>query len=163
MTEDIESIYTAHTWNQRVIVRDDICPFLNSIGIETRNPFYEPNGISTRPEVRLGDKLEAEGIDIWTNTEWVKSVKRLNKTIVKRDLDKIDNSNAIMAYMLNWSGGTTCEIFYTGYVNKKPVFLVTTNLKIFSHPWMIDACRYGRIFKSLESFKRYMRRHHKRV
>lgn len=163
MVEEIKCVYTAHTWSHRVIIRDDICPFLNGIGIETRNPFYETNGITTRPEVRLGDDLETKGVDIWTNTEWVRSVKRLNKTIVQRDLNHIDNSDATAAYMLNWSGGTTCEIFYSGYVHKKPVFLITTNLKIFGHPWMIDACRYGKIFKSLESFKRYMRRNHKRV
>jgi len=157
----IKSVYTAHTWVHRVIIRDEICPFLQSIGIQTKNPFYGADGIATRTEVKLGDRLETEGVDLWTRAEWISALKKLNKTIVKRDIEFIDSTDAAVAFMQEWSGGTTCEIFYTGHVCHKPVFLITTNLKIFGHPWMIEACSHGgKIFKSLQSFKRYMRKNY---
>jgi nucleoside 2-deoxyribosyltransferase len=121
----------------------------------------ESNGISPRPEDRLGDELEAKGIDVWTNADWVRQVAKLNKLIVKRDIEYIDSTDATVAFMQEWSGGTTCEIFYTGNTCNKPVFLITTNLKIAKHPWMIEACSHnGRIFKSINSFKRFMRKNY---
>ena len=157
----IKKVYTAHTWHYRKIVMDDICKFLLGVGIEPINPFYNSDGSSPRAEVRLGDELEAKGIDLWTNAEWVRKIAKLNRTIVERDLNAIDSTDATVAYMQEWSGGTTCEIFYTGHVCHKPVFLITTNLKVAKHPWMIEACNYGgKIFKSLQSFKRYMRKNY---
>jgi hypothetical protein len=153
-----KSIYTAHTFTERALVREKVCPFLQSLGIRTENPFYKPDGTvrDGRPEVEVADAMEAS-LDPRDNINWMKSVKRKSDDIVTNDLNLIDSVEGIVAYMMEWSGGTTCEIFYAGYVKKKPVFLITAHAGIFRHPWMVEACKYGKIFKSYRAFKRYMR------
>lgn len=155
-----KSLYTAHTFTERKFVRDVICPFLQKIGLETENPFYNPDGTVRRgrPEVEIADQMEA-GIDPRDNVKWMKSVEKKSTGIVDKDLALIDKTEGIVAFMQQWSGGTTCEIFYAGRVQKKPVFLITGNAGIYRHPWMVEACKHGgKIFKSFRAFKRYMRK-----
>jgi len=158
-----KSLYTAHTFSLRELIRDDIVPFLHSIGIRTRNPFYDENGIAHRTEVRMADELQSKGINPATDENWWKLVKSESVNIVERDISWIDECDGIVALMQEWSGGTVCEIFYTGYICKKPVFLITSNPAIFKHPWMIESCKYGgKIFKTLHSFKKWMRKRYKK-
>jgi len=156
---EIKSLYSAHTFSEREFVRDKLCIFLHKIGIRTINPFYNEEGIATRPEVIMADALQSKNIDPTRDSKWWKMVKAQSTIIVKRDLEYIDQCDGIVAYMQEWSGGTTCEIFYTGYVHHKPVFLITGNSKIFNHPWMQQSCLHGgKIFKSYLTFKRFMKK-----
>jgi hypothetical protein len=154
---NLKSVYTAHTFVYRAFIRDKLCPFLQSLGILTENPFYNPDGSvrEGRPEVVIADQMDA-GIDARDNISWMKLVKKKSDDIVTNDLGLIDGVEGVVAYMIEWSGGTTCEIFYAGYVQKKPVFLITSNASIYRHPWMVEACKYGKIFKSYQAFKKYM-------
>ena len=158
MEKKIKTLYVAHTFVYRHFVKDKLCKFLHKIGIDTNNPFYLKDGSTVRPEVTLADKMEIEGIDPDTNKAWLNMIKQSSESIVTTDLQLIDKSDGIVAFMSSWSGGTTCEIFYTGFVRKKPVFLISNNISIYRHPWMMESCKYGKIFKSYEAFKDYMRK-----
>ena len=155
--EKIRSIYTAHTFSERHLIRDKLCPFLQKIGIETKNPFYNPDKTvrEGRPEVEIADSME-KGIDPRDDITWMSRVQRKCEEIVSNDLKLIDASEGVVAYMQEWSGGTSCEIFYAGYVKQKPVFLISGNSGIYKHPWMNEACKYGKIFRSLNAFKKFM-------
>ena len=121
--------YIAHKITTRHSIRDDIIPFLHECGIETVNPFYNPDGTTRkdRPEIKSidGGRLEEYGI-----TRKVQS-----RDIVERDLEKIRKSDGIIAFIEESSIGTAMEIFYCARWCKKPVFVVTTSYS--GHPWLI--------------------------
>jgi hypothetical protein len=145
--------YLAHTFIHRKYVKEVVTPVLLTIDIDTRNPFYEINGTTKREEVRIADMCETKGITINDDPEmkkWIESIRKNNRTIVKRDLGFIDKTDITVAYLTLISAGTTCEIFYTGVILKRPVFLLTDNPEVINHPWYIYSCRYGKICKSLE-------------
>ena len=116
--------YLAHTFKHRQFIRDVLTPKVNAVGIRTRNPFYETDGSTKRPEVELADKADIQGMstsDIAKEADqdkekekWIRMVRLNNKHIVQRDLHFINQTDITIAYLTEISAGTCCEIFWTG-------------------------------------------------
>jgi len=154
--------YIAHTFGLRHYIRDEIMPKLIEIGIEPLNPFYKKDGTTSRIEVKIADEMKENGVNPRQAKEWMMKVKGKNKRIVLNDIKMINKSDIVIAFMNNWSGGTTCEIFYNGVVKEKPVYLVTENYPdIFLHPWMVYSCRRGKIVKNLDELIKVLKRKYK--
>lgn len=123
-------VYIAHFLHMRHHIRDDFCPKLQALGIETLNPFYNMDGSirKDRPEVALIDagKMKEYGI----------SSAGLSENIVNMDLKKIRKCDALVAYIQEASIGCSMEIFYCAKWCKKPVFILTSE-KYIKHPWLI--------------------------
>jgi hypothetical protein len=158
--------YIAHTFGERVTVRDELIPKLQKIGIITDNPFYNPDGSwkDSRPEVRLADELTSKGLNAEEIHEFTKKVRSNYENIVDTDLDMILDADGIIAYMQETSTGTTCEMWTCGGVFQwlakkdmiphryleaflnKPVYLISRSSRFQFHPWI----RYAtvRVFKT---------------
>jgi len=80
--------------------------------------------------------------------------KREYKTIVERDLETIDEVDGLLAFLPYPTIGVSMEIFYAGYILKKPVFVITESQAL--HPW-VRACSKG-IYRNLEDFKKAWKR-----
>jgi hypothetical protein len=149
--------YLAHTFNHRKFVKDVMIPKINAIGIETKNPFYETDGKSKWKHINLADEIEAQGKQI-DYFEVIKKCNLKSKSIVIRDLKFIDRTDFTVAYLKEISIGTCNEIFYTGVIKHRPVFLLTEDERIVAHPWIIYACRQGKICKTLDELLRVLKR-----
>lgn len=164
------TFYIAHTFGERHHVRDTLIPKLQKLGINTRNPFYKPDGtwMANRPEIKLADTGGE-------SAKWVKTVKSRSVDIVETDLDLIFiNGDGIIAYMPEGSTGTTCEIWSCGglfkWILKKnlipreymeiflgmPVFLVTASSRLFMHPWIKYAT--VKVFKTEVGLLNYLKK-----
>jgi len=168
MVQSQVKAYLAHTFKHRHHVRDVLTARVNSLGILTRNPFYESDGTTKRKEVTLADNAEIEGLstsDIAKQAEqdkdkakWIRMVRSNCKRIVTRDLAYIDHTDFTIAFLTDISAGTMCEIFYTGCIKKRPVFLLTDNPEVYQHPWVVYSCRKGKICKTLEELMGTLKR-----
>jgi hypothetical protein len=157
--------YLAHTFKHRKFVKDVLTPKLNAIGIETRNPFYENDGSTKRKEVALADRCDIQGIKNHISMKkkkdrdkWIRAVRFNNKKIVVRDLGYVNRTDLTIAYMTDISAGTTCEIFYTGIIKHRPVFLLTDNPEVSEHPWIVYSCRQGKICKTVDELIKALKR-----
>lgn len=162
--------YLAHTFKHRKYVKEKLTPFVNAIGIETRNPFYEQDGSTKRKEVELADKAEIQGLstsdiarqaisqDDKEKQKWIRMVRANSSRIVPRDLHFINTTDFTIAYLTDISCGTVNEIFYTGVIKRRPVFLLTNNPEVYEHPWIIYSCRFGKICKTEEELKQALKR-----
>lgn len=164
------TFYIAHTFGERHYIRDVLIPKLLKLGINTRNPFYNPDG--TWKKKRLEIKIADTGGE---SLEWVKTVKSRSVDIVDTDLDLIFlGGDGIIAYMPEGSTGTTCEIWSGGGMFKwilkrnlipkeymelflnMPVFLVTASSRLFMHPWIKYAT--VKVFKTETGLINYLKR-----
>ena len=140
--------YLAHTFEIREYVRDVFTPMIHNLGIETINPFYNPDGSwrEDRPEIKVADE---EGKTL----KWKQTVARRKDNIVDSDLEMIFfKSDGVIALMPDISAGTLCEIWSMGLVKwfkeknigngliNKPVFLVTSSKRNIRHTWVNYAC-----------------------
>lgn len=146
-------VYIAHTFKHRKFVKETLCPLIYELGIKIINPFYEQNGTTKRKEVEMADKMETQGIQQThsgypDNDEWIQMLRTNDNKIVTRDLNFIKETDFTVAYMTDISCGTTCEIFYTGYILNRPVFLLTDNPAVYQHPWIISSCKKGKICRT---------------
>jgi len=148
--------YIAHTITERHWVRDKLCPALQALGFETSNPFYTPDGKPApyRPEIIIIDKYGE-------NSEFFKKIRARQDDIVDTDIKLIDESDGIVAFMNEPSVGTSSEMFYGGFIQKKPVFLITYNERNKKHPWILKETRKGGIFSSLDELITYLRKKYK--
>lgn len=166
--------YIAHTFGERIFVRDKLIPKLQKLGIETVNPFYNPDGSwkDNRPEVRMADQMAEGGIEPERATKFIKRVRSNYENIVDTDLDLIYDADGVICFMPEGSTGSTCEIWTCGgvfkwlekrgYVNHlleqflgKPVFLITTSSRLLMHPWIKYACRG--VFRSPRTFLTFLK------
>lgn len=136
-------------------MRDILTPRVNAIGITTRNPFYEPDGSTIRKEIAFADSPQCKDDEL---ARLVRMIRSGNKQIVPRDLGYIDRTDFTIAYMTDISAGTTSEIFYTGVIKRRPVFLLTSNDNITNHPWIVYSCRRGKICKNIEEIIRVLKK-----
>jgi hypothetical protein len=162
--------YLAHTFKHRKYIKEKMTPLINAIGIETRNPFYESDGSTKRPEVALADKAEIQGLstsDIAKQAQnpeekdkqkWIRMVRAHSGKIVPKDLHFINRTDFTIAYLTDISCGTCNEIFYTGVIKRRPVFLLTNNPEVYEHPWILYSCRFGRICKTEEELKKALKK-----
>jgi len=170
MVKAIVRAYIAHTFKHRKYVKEVLVPKINALGIITKNPFYELDGISKREEVKLADKSDYQGLsssevakNVMTKNDkdkqkLISMIKHNNKTIVPRDLGFIDRTDFTIAFMTEISKGTSDEIFYTGIVKRRPVFLLCSNPEVYDHPWFNYECRLGKICKTEEELLRVLKR-----
>jgi nucleoside 2-deoxyribosyltransferase len=124
-------LYIAHPMGLRHRVRDNICPAITVLGIETINPFYNIDGSyrEDRPEIKAIDGGRIGEYDIHRTSQ--------AENIVMRDLYKIREADGLVAIFDDNTAmiGTSMEIFYCARVCKKPVFIVT--VKYSKHPWLL--------------------------
>lgn len=147
--------YLAHTFKHRKFVKEVLTPRINALGILTRNPFYETDGTTKRKEVQLADSEMSSETE---NERLIRMIRSGNKIIVPRDLGYVDRTDFTIAYMTDISAGTTSEIFYTGVIKRRPVFLLTDNDLVSNHPWILYSCRRGKICKTLDELIRTLKK-----
>ena len=166
--------YIAHTFSERIFVRDKLIPKLQKMGFATLNPFYNPDGSwkKGRPEVNMADQMAEGGIEPERAAKFIKRVRANYENIVDTDLDLIYKADGIIAYMPEGSTGSTCEIWTCGGVFKwlekrghvnhaleqfmgKPVFLITTSSRLLMHPWIKYACR--KVVRSPRTLLKYLK------
>ncbi len=131
-------LYLAHPFDLRHEMREWEQGFEERTGIELHNPFYEGNR-SDVEEIDAGRAERYEKLD--------------PQTLVDRDLDAIDRSDGIVAYIGNaLSYGTIMEIVHAWYAGAT-IYLVVTNGHE-EHPWL----RYHatEIFTSLGDFEDFI-------
>lgn len=165
--------YLAHTFEHRKYVKEILTPKIHAIGISTRNPFYEIDGTTKRKEVMLADKADIQGMadkdqhnilrSVPADKEkdlqkWIRMVRRNSKKIVTRDLGFIDRTDFTIAFLTKLSKGTSDEIFFTGVIKRRPVFLLCDNQELCDHPWMIYECRFGKICKTENELLKALKR-----
>jgi len=170
--------YIAHTFGERFFVRDELIPALQKLGIKTINPFYEADGgwKENRPEVKLADELEhGGGIEAEKTLKFIRQIKANYLNIVNTDLNLIREADGLVAYMPESSTGTTCELWSCGGIFKwlaeigypipeflnKPVYLITSSRRLFSHPWI----RYStvKVFRNKTSLIKYLKKELPRI
>ena len=160
--------YVAHTFGHRKYVKEVLIPKINALGILTKNPFYEPDGTTKRAEILLADKINVKGTNRRANhgfererEQWIEMCRKERAKIVDRDLGYIDHTDFTIAYMTDISAGTTSEIFYTGVIKRRPVFLLSPNKSIRDHPWLIYGCRFGKVCATEEELLSILKRKYK--
>jgi hypothetical protein len=139
--------YLAHTFKHRHYVRDILTPKVHALGITTRNPFYETDGSTKQKHIQIADEKESKGLKV-DYLEVCKMANMTSTTIVTRDLAYIDRTDFTIAYLTDLSKGTSDEIFYTGAIKRRPVFLLCDNPMLCNHPWLVYECRFGKICKT---------------
>jgi len=132
--------YLAHSFSERHWVRDVLMKRLQRAGIQTLNPFYNPDGSwkEDRPEVKHAD------LHGGITTRFKRIVQRHAEEIVETDLAMIRRAvrdgGGVVGYMVEPTVGTSSELFYCGYVLKAPTYLLTPNTKLRWHPWLRYYC-----------------------
>ena len=149
--------YLAHTFVHRKYIRDVLTLKIHALGIDTKNPFYEQDGTSKWKHIRLADERESRG-EKFNYVDVIKLAQIKSKSIVTRDLKYIDHTDFTIAYLTDLSKGTSDEIFYTGVIKRRPVFLLCDNPAICNHPWIVYECRFGKICKTEDELLRVLKR-----
>jgi len=127
MEEEImrSDFYLAHPLNTRHEVREKIQVPLQELGYSVINPFYDSD-LTPRQDIAVIDAGREKLYDIGPIRA---------REIVRSDLDAIDRSKAIIAYLPHPGIGTPMEIFYTSHVLRKYTFIVTPE-NYLRHPWI---------------------------
>lgn len=113
----------------------DVQKQLKSIGIKVLNPFT-----IERKEFKVDSDWKPESW--WTQPHSPQEARN----IVKRDLELIQQSDALFAFIPEPQGfGTMMEIFYAAKLLEKPVFIYTSKKYRF-HPWLMH---YGQVFTDI--------------
>jgi nucleoside 2-deoxyribosyltransferase len=117
----IRSVYLAHPFAKKdegVRIQRE----LEALGLEVINPFER--GEQAIYNVKLapgGGGLDAQDC----------------ADIVKMDLEKIDQTDAVVALLIDSASvGTIMEIFYAGHVVKHPIFSLAPTPRYAEHPWI---------------------------
>jgi hypothetical protein len=150
--------YLAHTFKHRQYIRDFLTPKIHALGISTRNPFYEPDGSTRQSHIARADEYEKQTGMPADYQKVCKEVNQSAQTIVKRDLRYIDHSDLTIAYMTDLSKGTSDEVFYSGVIKRRPVFLLCTDVRLCLHPWLVYECRFGKICHTEEELIKELRK-----
>lgn len=120
----VKTVYLAHPY----AMKDDIAvlfqPTLEAIGLRVVNPFDRPQ------QAEFETAMRASGL-----------TRRMCDDIVRMDLEKIDEVDAVVAVLDGAnSPGTLMEIFYAAHVRRIPVFthhgFDTYGGKNRKHPWI---------------------------
>lgn len=118
----VKTVYLAHPYAAKDEIEANFQPILEGIGLNVINPFQ-------RGEQAVYDKVLAPGGGGLTAAHC--------EDIVRMDLEKIDQSDAVVAAMVTDNMiGTIMEIFYTAHVCGKLVFAYTPRKRETEHPWI---------------------------
>lgn len=132
-------MYLAHPFPEKDKVREWELKTEKALDIELINPFFE--------------NFEDKWLEKWneaskTPETFSKFLKSNNAKIVMKDLGAIDRSVGTVAFVPYPAIGVSMEIFYTGYVVKKPCLIYQPNL-IYGvtslHPWLLYC---GKVYKT---------------
>jgi len=141
-------LYLAHPLIDRKWVREWELKLEKISNIEFMNPFYDnPKESDAIQKIDAG---KIKRYDVSIDCE----------DIVEGDLELIKNSDGVFAILTSGlSIGTFMEIFYAGYILKKPVYVFAKDKKdLIHHPWIkyLSAKRFTnkkdteKFFKKLE-------------
>jgi nucleoside 2-deoxyribosyltransferase len=120
-------LYLSHTISIRKEVKEWEMMIEKELNIDLINPFYE-----------LGKRENIERMDKENSTfPYSYMTEELARYIVTTDLDAIDDSDGLVAYIKKPSFGTSMEIFYAKYVSKKPVYIYIEDQTMLKHPWLV--------------------------
>jgi len=127
--------------------RKDMEMFLQSNGDEALSPLSKYKG-------RTGD-VKMEMLEYKGRGEIDKVKKTMENFIIPKDIELIDESDALIAYIpTNNIFGTTCEIWET-YRQKKKIYVVCTLPVVQWSNWMIGVADH--IFKSFRELKKFLK------
>ena len=125
---ELTTIYFAHPWIKRKQT-ELLIDKMKKIGYEVFEPF---------------------SYEIVLTRKWFSGNGSFNicKEIVNKDINLIKKSDIVVASVPTYKTiGTIAEIFYAGYIKKKPVYILS-NLGYYKkkHPWLY----YAKIFNKEE-------------
>jgi len=134
--------YLAHPWEMKDEIRKWELEVEFKYGIDFLNPFFDIKRLDIEEIVR--GKNEPRGI----------YRKEDGLEIVKRDLELIEKSSGLVAFLEldAKSIGTPIEIFYSSHILNKLTYVITKTCK--GHPWISGLAT--EIFNSKEDFEKYL-------
>jgi hypothetical protein len=119
-------LYLSHTIGIRKDVREWEKYLECKYDIELINPFYD-----------LGRSIPVERLDSGEIEPYSDMNETLANEIVTRDLNAINSSDGILAYVDCASVGTSMEIYHCKQLLMKPVLIYIKNKKLAKHPWLL--------------------------
>jgi len=123
-------LYLSHPFPEREKIRQWELDIEKKLDIELFNPFYD--GIEKTLIQRFNsDKL--------TTRQFIRRLRELSEKVVNSDLKEIAKSDGLLAMMYYPSIGTSCEVFFSSYVLRKPT-LIYMPKEVYGflpfHPWL---------------------------
>lgn len=144
-------LYFANNFDDRHELRKFELKIEQVYNIELFNPFYDTD----RDDVVQLDKHGAtrEQLRSLMADFSIDSCKEL----VERDLKEIRYSDGILTVIKSASMGTSMEIIMAGYIYRIPIYAITKNFH--THPWLryIVSVTGGKIFKTKNEFKAWLK------
>lgn len=125
--------------------RDMIEDFLDKIGHEAANPMK-------KYPVPAGEKKKVEKSIMWERDEEAREY--LRRRIINPDIELLDQSDGVIAYIPRYSVGTSAELMYA-YLNNMPVYIVTPMPREKWSGWFIGLSTL--IFKNWDDLKRFLK------
>jgi len=128
--------------------------FLKSIGHESANPLRKYTSAQkekTKVETVINQRKVSESA--WRDEVDI-AREYLRRRIINPDIEFLEQSDAVIAYIPNYSMGTSSEIFWA-YEHGKPVYVMTTMPKTNWSGWLVGLSTL--IFTSWEDLKRFLR------
>jgi len=135
--------------------RDDITPFLQSLGIAVLNPRRKPIdlGLEDREHIEKRKQLKAAG----KFDQLADEVRQIRVT----DLRMIDLSSFLIVYYdLNTIMVGTNEELFWGNREKKPIILMCPQGKKEIPDWLFGVCNHELSFETWEQVREYIRHIH---
>lgn len=142
--------------------REDLTPFLNSLGVSVFNPCDKP----TKHAVEVGDAYNKrrELLEIaktlsspYQISEIFNEVTKIMKPIVSYDLRMVDLSDFVIMYIDRNAHmcGSYCEVSHA-FIQRKPV-IVMCEQGIYNVPdWLFGHGKHEMFFDSWEGVKKYL-------
>ncbi len=141
-------LYFANNFDDRHELRRFEQKIEQVYNIDLFNPFYDVD----RDDVK---QLDEQGV---TRKDLKKQMTVYAcQDLVERDLREIRHSDGILTVIKSASMGTSMEIIMAGYIYRIPVYAITKTLH--SHPWLcyIVSISGGKIFKTKNEFKTWLK------
>jgi nucleoside 2-deoxyribosyltransferase len=151
----MKKLYLAHPLSKRIEVRRMQLRLESKYNIKFTNPFY--NNSYERKEIEKLDSMKYKKDRNAYKESWDIDTCY---NIVEIDLELIRKSDGLLAYLpgKNPVTGTSMEIFYSAYILRIPVYVITQDY--FHHPWirMLTENSGGAMFKNITEYKKFLER-----
>ena len=142
----MKAFYFSHPFPERHDCKELEEQIEKKYNVKLYNPFYE----TWKDYVSALKKLDKNQIP---SSEFEKLFRngKVSKKIVEWDMERITNSDGIIAVLPYPSIGCSMEIFYAAYVLKKPVVVWSPNpiYGFDKHPWLLY---FAKVAKTKEDF-----------
>src|SRR6266850_394557 len=131
----MKSVYPAHPFAEKDRVEREFQPKIEELGIRVINPFQRAEQGIYEAALRTSEGLSAAQ----------------SADIVNKDLEKIDEAEALVALMIHERMlGTIMEIFYSGYMMEYPTFVYAPTERYSKHPWIMHLSTVSTTWDQLE-------------